>query len=80
MFSECFTKKIEFHYYQNRKSQVIISLIDSRRSVIKTVKDEFLLPGDHLTFVDATDLNPGIYYYRLQTSEQVAVGKILKLK
>lgn len=75
-----FTNKFELHYYLDIESQVIISLIDSKGCVIKTVKDAFHLPGDHIAIFDATDLNTGVYYYRLQTGERVAIGKMLKLK
>jgi predicted GH43/DUF377 family glycosyl hydrolase len=74
-----FTNKFELHYYLDIKSQVIISLIDSRGCVIKTLKDEFHLPGDHVATFDANDLKTGVYYYRFQISERIAVGKILKL-
>lgn len=79
-FPNPFTNELELKYYLDAKSQVIISLIDSRGNIIKTIKDEFHLPGNHKALFNTTDLSAGVYYYRIQTNAQVAVGKILKLR
>ena len=57
----------------------MLELYDSLGRKVKTLTDRAYTPGTHTVAVEAGDLDPGIYSYRLQAGNTSSVRQMLIL-
>ena len=63
-----------------KRSSVALKMYDRLGRDVAILVDEELQPGIHKVTVDARGLPTGIYFYRLQTEDFIAVKKALLVK
>jgi hypothetical protein len=66
---------LTFHIFQTQ--QVILKILDFQGREIKTLIDEMKSPGEYSVNTNLSFLEPGIYFYRLQTSNKWLTKKII---
>jgi len=80
-----FSSGTTIHYSLPKECNVILNLYDFKGQLVRTLQSGRQLAGRHsVSWSGLNDsghpLNPGIYYYRLQTEEYSQARKLLKLK
>ncbi|MEA3462883.1 MAG: family 16 glycosylhydrolase [Bacteroidota bacterium] len=61
------------------EEEVLLEVYDSTGRKVRTLADKSFGPGTHKVAVEARDLEPGIYSYRLQTGSSSSVKQMLIL-
>jgi len=69
----------EISFSLKSEEQVLLELYDSLGRKVKTLADRAYTPGTHTVVVEAGDLDPGIYSYRLQAGNTSSVRQMLIL-
>ena len=59
--------------------EVLLEIYDPLGRKVRTLADRPYAPGAHRVTVEAGDLDPGIYSYRLQTGSTSSVRQMLIL-
>jgi hypothetical protein len=66
---------ISFDFYKPGK--VSLQVYDALGKMVARLIDKHMSPGAYNIEFDASELTSGIYYYRLQSRDQVEIGKML---
>jgi photosystem II stability/assembly factor-like uncharacterized protein len=61
-------------------SLVLIKLYDVLGNEVKTIFDEVKEPGNYKVIFNASDLNSGVYFYKLSTEDFTATKKLMLIK
>jgi beta-glucanase (GH16 family) len=61
------------------EEEVLLEVFDSTGRKVRTLADRVFGPGSHSVAVEAKDLEPGIYSYRLQTGSASSIKQMLIL-
>ncbi len=72
------TTKIEFNL--NKAQNVVISVFDLTGKTVDVITNKYYTQGKHSVVWNATNLNAGIYYYKLQTETSSTVRKAMIVK
>jgi hypothetical protein len=70
---------LRIRFMINDQRFVILDLFEISGMKIKRLLNEKIMPGTHDRIIDLIDLNPGIYFCTLKTSEGTTSKKIIKL-
>ncbi|MAE09140.1 MAG: hypothetical protein CL661_10320 [Bacteroidetes bacterium] len=63
-------------YHLQHSSQVKISIINNLGETVKVIRENQSM-GQQQVLWNATGLSPGIYYFTIETSDQIASGKMI---
>jgi len=61
------------------QSDVMVSIFNLNGQMIKSVKAGQLLPGNHTISVEGSDMQPGIYIFRVEMNGQASFGRMIKM-
>ena len=67
--------QIDFHLEES--GMVKISILNKNGELIRSVLNSRLEAGEHSQMIDLTDLEPGLYFYQIETPEGSTSKKIL---
>ena len=73
-----FTDKTLIRFQLPRASEATLRVFDSNGKVVFT-QSGFFTQGMHSVMIDLTAVQPGVLYYQLETAEQRAVQKMIRL-
>ena len=79
-----FTKSIEVSYQLSTPAKVSLKIYDASGGLVKTLVDEFQLPGSYQTLWNGRDReeNPvpnGVYFFEFKTGKEREVKKVVRL-
>lgn len=74
-----FSASTSIEYYLSSPSQVTLSIFNHTGELVHHM-EEYQLPGKQQITWDAEGLLDGVYYYRMDTEEQVVTGKLLLMR
>ncbi len=74
-----FSDKTYIHYHLTKNEQVRLSVYTVDGKLLQVLVNDTQQPGTYIIPFDATDLQPGIYFYSLITSGWNLVKKMVKL-
>jgi hypothetical protein len=72
-----FTDRTTIRYFLSDSEKVSLKIFTSSGRELTSLVNEVQVPGFHNVVFDATGLANGIYYYRLQTSDDSETGKLV---
>ncbi|MDA3884764.1 MAG: C25 family cysteine peptidase [Candidatus Delongbacteria bacterium] len=75
-----FNPVTEINFYLSNNEQVKLSVFNASGQLVKSLVDKSLNIGMYSISFDASNLNSGIYYYKLMTSSQTLAKKMLLIK
>ncbi len=58
------------------RTHVRLAVYDASGRCVQTLVDDVRMPGDHLVQLDAARLQPGVYFYRLETGTERMTRKL----
>ncbi|MDA3884134.1 MAG: T9SS type A sorting domain-containing protein, partial [Candidatus Delongbacteria bacterium] len=67
-------------FYNNQKGQVKLTVYNMKGELVNTLINENISKGFKSVDFDATALNSGVYYYKLETSNNTSTKKMLLIK
>ncbi len=79
-FPNPFNPSTTISYSLPQNGLVTIKFFDVLGNEIKTIVNQNISAGEHLVSFDGKNLTSGIYFYRLQSGNQVATKKLMLLK
>lgn len=76
-----FSDKININYTLKEQANVKISIYNSMGQSIKILSDVIKqIPGKHSISYNTNNLNPGLYFCKLETNNKILIKKIILLK
>ena len=75
-----FSRETTFRIFLGETSHVFLFVTDILGNPVATILDEMLVRGESQFTWNAEGLPPGIYFYRLTTSNQSATGKMMVVR
>jgi hypothetical protein len=75
-----FNPSTQINYFLPGEGQVSLIVYDVSGRQVKTLVNEFQLPGNHSIDFDGSSLASGVYIYRLSKSDMVEVRKMVLVK
>jgi len=67
----------QIFYSLLNEGKVVIALYDARGACVRTLVNENVSSGEHITGIDATNLSPGIYYCSISSQQHQEVVKMV---
>lgn len=74
-----FRSNTTISYEVTQTARVRLSLLSAQGAEVKLLSNETKQPGRYNVVIDASKLAAGTYFYRLQTGNNVHVGKLIKM-
>ncbi|MFA6923262.1 MAG: thiol protease/hemagglutinin PrtT [Bacteroidales bacterium] len=75
-----FSKYTTIEFYNKEKGNVKLNIYDINGKLIKTIVDDNLSEGKYKFNFNGSQLNGGIYFYRLETQNYIATKKLTIIK
>lgn len=75
-----FNKETTISYQLPKSSIVTLSIYNTQGQILKTLVNQHQNPGFHNIQWDASNLNSGIYFYRIHTDDFVSIKKCFLVK
>ncbi len=64
-----FSGATDIRFRLNQREKVMLTLLDARGVLVRTLVNDVKTPGLHTITLDAQDLTPGVYFYRLEAGD-----------
>ena len=75
-----FNPTTSFNYFLSKSDDVKITVFNAKGEEVSILENGFVNSGSHSITFDAKDLNSGVYFYSLETSNQVITKKVILVK
>lgn len=75
-----FSQSTTITYHLQEPAVVEIKIYDALGIEIAIPVNEFMISGEHKTVIEGGNLNPGVYYYTINTGNMVRTGNIMLIK
>ena len=67
------------NYYISEKGRTLITIFDITGKKIRTLLDQQVIPGTHQLNLNVEELNAGIYFIKINSSNHVSILKLVKI-
>lgn len=68
--------EVEFYFTIEQNKKVVFSILNAKMEAIRILQDKEFSSGGHIVRFDSRDLDPGTYFYCLETDNQKTMKKM----